>query len=182
VRACCVCCVRISHAQLPCGLGHAVGGSTSRNARRAQAGVRSLELVAPDAGGAALEPAVEASLCACLLTMCPRLDALTLTGCYAADRVIATLPLRRPFALRRLRLRQPAGSGAVHAQLLSDARLASAAPCRRMTGKAHGDRHDAGLGLQAKAALWFLHAWHMHSAGRWLCMPLTLPGTAGCRV
>jgi hypothetical protein len=104
-------------------------------ARRAQAGVRSLELVAPDAGGAALEPAVEASLCACLLTMCPRLDALTLTGCYAADRVVATLPLRRPFALRRLRLRQPAGSGAVHAQLLCDARLASAAPVQRTTGK-----------------------------------------------
>lgn len=95
-----------------------------------QAGVRSLELVAPEAAPGAATPAlaamVEASLCVCLSTLCPALEAVALAGCYATDTVVAALLMRRPFAVRRLRLRQAAGSGAVHPQLLSNARLASA--------------------------------------------------------
>ena len=98
-----------------------------------QAGVRSLELVAPEAAPgaaalAALDAMVEASLCVCLSTLCPRLEAVALAGCYASDTVVASLLMRRPFAVRRLRLRQAAGSGAVHMQLRSNARRASAHP------------------------------------------------------
>ena len=94
--------------------------------------MRSLELVAPEAAPGAAAPAlaamVEASLCVCLSTLCPALEAVALAGCYATDTVVAALLMRRPFAVRRLRLRQAAGSGAVHPQLLSNARLASAPP------------------------------------------------------
>ena len=97
-----------------------------------QAGVRSLELVAPEAAPGAATPAlaamVEASLCVCLSTLCPALEAVALAGCYASDTVVAALLMRRPFTVQRLRLRQAAGSGAVHMQLLSNARLASAPP------------------------------------------------------
>ncbi|KAK9832596.1 hypothetical protein WJX81_002238 [Elliptochloris bilobata] len=94
-----------------------------------QAGVRSLELVAPEAApGAAAPPAlaamVEASLCVCLSTLCPGLEAVALAGCYATDTVVAALLMRRPFAVRRLRLRQAGASGVVHTQLLSNVRLA----------------------------------------------------------